>query len=308
MYLSYSGFKKHTGFDDNKGCPFAYCLQYIVKLEVPDAVDDRLGSIFGTTIGRIVERFYDQKAWKAEHPQALLINWTSEVLEEVIKDETTAKKFRPAGVLLWKDMPGATERAYANKEELASDLRDCVAKTLRIIRHERLLGPRADVEVRLDDVVNGHKLAGRADLIVERIRPHNDLVIVDGKGSKYRGDKVDRQQLLWYAMLFQRHEKILPDRVGFIYWRFDPPASSDWFDVTQAEVDALLHDVMTTISEIEKNTALLKNETSLPVVREVFKPAPDPKSCRYCLYAREDICPEGAVAAAKAKKSSKKKK
>lgn len=287
MYLSYSGYKKLAT------CGLAYFLEYVEHLEV-EGVDDRQGALYGIVVGRIFERFYVEKAWKNPQPKAHVMGWVDPVLAAVIKEETSPKKFRPAATILWKGMPGAKPTAYASPEEVAADLRDGVDRGFRIIRHERLLGPRADAEVKLDALIEGHKLAGRADFIIRRTSPHNDLVITDGKGSAYRDAFVDKHQLLWYSMLFREHEKTLPDRVGFIYWRFEPPESSDWFEVTSAEVDNLLEEVLNLVVSVEKKLKTLgSGKKPLAVVREVFPPNLTEAGCKFCPYATEAHCPEG---------------
>lgn len=296
MYISYSGYKKLIG------CAFAYWHSYINKTEIPGP-DDRLGSVYGSSVGRLFERFYAEKVWKSNEPQAQVMSWVQATVDQVLHDEVSPSKYREGGTLLWHGQKGATRHAYKNREEIVADVRDAVARGFRIIRQQRLLGPRAEAEVKLDQTIEGHRIAGRSDFVILRTKPHNDLTITDGKGSKYRDAFVDKRQLLWYAMLLQKKEGHLPDRIGFIFWRFEPSEAMDWFDVTQSEVDALLQSALAEIEKVEAGERQLGTEKSYGSVAEVFKKTPNAEGCQFCPFATDAICPEGV----KMNKSAKKK-
>lgn len=300
MYLSYSGYKKLVS------CAFAYWHDYINKTELP-TLDDRLGSIYGTVVGRLFERFYVEKVWRVDQPQALVMSWVEPTVDTVLKEETSPSKYRKGGVLLWQGQEGATRNAYASREQIVADARDAVARGFHIIRRERLLGPRAEAEVKLDQTIDGHRIAGRADFIVQRTKPHHDLTITDGKGSRYKDKYVDKKQLVWYAMLLQRKENVLPDRVGFIFWRCAPDEAMQWFDLTQDDVDSLFASVMTEVEKLERAEKTLGSEKHLPIVAEVFPKNPSEENCMFCPYASEEICPEGLKARKKTSKSKARK-
>lgn len=301
MYISYSGDSKL------ESCAFSYWLAYPGKFEV-DAPDDRLGSIYGSTVGRLFEKFYNEKAWRDPYPQALVMSQVDATLDAVLKEETSPSRLRKAGVLLWRDPADSKARSttYANREEIASDVRDAVSRGFHIIRQHRLLGPRAEAEVKLDSDIEGHRIGGRADFIIRRTAPHHDLVILDGKGSRYRDKYVDVKQLLWYSMLLREKEGVLPDRVGFVFWRFDAQEAVDWFDVTSKDVDDLLQTVLTRMASVEAGLKLLGDEKDLKAVAEVFPKNPNAQNCRFCPYAIDSVCPEGVPFLDKKKKSQKK--
>ena len=71
-YLSYTGFKTY------KTCPLTYWNDYVnnTVLEKPD---DRLGSIYGTVVGTLFERFYNEKIWRKPQPQAEVMALVDEV-------------------------------------------------------------------------------------------------------------------------------------------------------------------------------------------------------------------------------------
>jgi hypothetical protein len=291
MYLSYSGWKKYD-------CPFAYYNDYVAHTP-KEGVDDRLGSIYGSVVGKLFEDFYAQKLWKKPEPQAYLMSLVEKTVDKTIHREITPWKDRPGGVLLWKGKgEGQNPKGmYENREELIVDVRDAVARGFQIIRHHRLLGPRTDAEYKLDYTFEGDTYAGRADFVIQRTKPHRDLLIVDGKGSQHRGRYVDPKQLQWYAMLFWLHslkegKPQLPDKLAFLYWRSKPDECMDWLDVSESDVMEMFEVVKDTVHEIKRLEKMILPNAPAEAARGVFKPKPNEKNCRFCPYT--SICPAGA--------------
>ena len=295
MYLSYSGWKKL------KTCAYAYWNGYIGKTPV-EGPDDRLGSIYGSVIGKLFEDFYEKQIWRRDKPTAAVLAEVERAADWIIRRETSPWKDRQGGVLMWKgDGEGQNPKGlYANKEELVEDLRESVLRGMKIIRYYRLLGPYARSEIKLDFEINGHLLGGRADFIIKRSAPHNDLCIVDGKGSKWRHQYVDPKQLLWYAWLYQFHHETLPDKLAFLYWRFDPPESVDWVEFTEDDIRELHEDVLGSIQKVEQlRERLAASRTTYEAARKLFRPAAEIQAdakdaCRFCVYATDEVCPAGA--------------
>lgn len=301
MYLSYSGWNKLK-------CPLAYWHSYIGRTPT-SGVNDRLGSIFGSVVGKLFERFYNDQLYRQPVPREAVLALVNETISSTIKYETTDDgEWHTAGVLLWKGTgEGKNPKAmYVNVDELTADVRDTVIRGLKIIRHYRLLGKDARAEVKLDSVIEGHKLGGRTDIMMRRVKPDNDEVILDGKGSRWRDAYVDTSQLKWYAMLFRRQFQRLPDRLGFIFWRYEPPKSVDWLEVTEAEVDRFQGEVLASIRRVEELEVTLGRATAHEDVRKVFLPIAGNEAarrqdieqeCRFCPFATDEICPEGRVIA-----------
>lgn len=295
LYISYSGWKKYDG------CPFAYWNSYVGKTPV-EGPDDRLGSIYGSVVGKIFEDFYNEAWWKNRRPVAMMLGKVEGALAWTIKRETTPYRGRPGGVLMWKgEGEGFNPNGmYESPEELAGDIREAVGRGCRIIRHHRLLGPYAEAEVKLDYTVEGYRLGGRADFIIERTKPHHDLCIVDGKGSRWRAKYVDPRQLLWYALLYRFHHGKVPDKLGFLFWRCEPDEAVDWVEFVEADLDELLDKVLQDLRRIEEGTARLGPRPSFAEARKVFRPVAErnkreaDKECRFCNYGSPDICPKGS--------------
>lgn len=294
VYLSYSGWKKYDQ------CPFAYWHSYISKTP-PALPDDRLGAIFGSVIGELFEQFYVQRWWKKRGDcQVFMLGQVDAFVNKVIKQETSFKWGKPGGVLLWKGHgEGKNPKAlYADQDELAADVREAVVRGLRIIRHYRLLGPRTEAEKVLDVNAGKDKIGGRADFIIQRTKPYQDLVLVDGKGSRHRDRYVDPRQLHWYAMLYRLKYNHPPDKLAFLYWKFSPPESMDWVDFSEDDLDQLFETVIEAFRQIKlsKDKLPLKADpiSMRGAAREVFKPKPSQDNCRFCPYATKMTCSPGA--------------
>ena len=291
MYLSYSGKKKTA-------CMFAYWHEYVNRTP-KEGVDDRLGSIYGSSIGKIFEDFYNLKVWRLSNPSEFLLSRVEDTVNDTILQETTTRGRKVGGVLLWKgeDLGQNPKGLYANREEIVADVRASVIRGLRTIRQYKLVGPRTDAEFKLDFTIpEGHTLAGRADFVIQRVPPFNDLLIVDGKGSKHRGAYVEPQQLYWYAMLFYLHSvkqgnPRLPDKLAFLYWKSDPDDAMDWLEVSKDDVTSLLDSVLDTIHRIQDKLKILPAGVSMDTVRGVFKPSVSESNCRFCPYSV--ACPSG---------------
>ena len=303
MYISWSGWKLH------EGCAFAYWHEYLAKT-VPEKPNDRLGSIYGSTVGVLFELFYNEQWWRKDQIQTFMVGEVERVLEQVVQEEITydQKRDRPGGVLLWKGPPpDCNPRGlYYDQDELEADVCEGVRRGLKIIRHHRLLGRRAQAEVDLNSKVDGHILGGRADFIILRTRPHYDLCLLDGKGSRHHGKYVDPRQLHWYAMLHRLRFDKLPDKLGFVYWNkpppprsFNPEESLDWVEFSEHDLDLLLEGALTAVREIEAGMETLPSsdavaaDTLQELARQVFKPRPNEDNCRFCPYATATTCARG---------------
>lgn len=283
MYLSYTGFKMVTT------CQFQYWLVYVAQ-HTPCLPDDRLGSIYGSAIGRVFEDFYRLKVWK-KGPECrdALHNMVPSIVDEVIAEAQMARKGRPAGVLMWRD-EDHPEALYANREEIISDVQSAIPPGLDTIKTHRLLGKDAVAEMKLDCDIGGHRIGGRADFVMTRLG-FGDLVIIDGKGSKHRDKYLDPRQLLWYSMLYWTKYGKFPDWSGFLLWKRSPPLNVKKYVFDTSDAEALREEILSVVREIDAKREVSR---SLPVVRESFRPSVSEDNCRFCLYAHDRVCPEGS--------------
>ncbi len=235
MYLSYSGLKEYLE------CPRAYWHKYVDHTP-PSKQPNRVHMLYGDSVGRLFEAFYNERLWSAPDPVEVLLERVDATIANVIQDET-----KKGGQFDWADLE--LKRGGRTLEEITTNVRQTVPRGIASIRHHKLIGVEAKAEVVLNSRVNGHTLAGRADFVLRRHA--GDLVLVDGKGSTWRDAYVNHRQLRWYALLHLLKFGVLPDRVGFLFWRSEPDESMDWSEVTLTEVDELKRATLNVIDRIE---------------------------------------------------------
>ena len=278
MYLSYSGY--HTF----RECPRVYFHRYINKSELPEP-DNRVNMLYGSAVGVVFERFYNDKIWRQSNTEAALQAIVEPVISEII-----AKERSKGGVFDWK----APKLKIKSLEQLTKEVRVAIPKGLATIRLHRLIGHDAAAEVKLDGKFQGHILGGSADFAMHRVEPYKDKIILDGKGSRYREQYVDAAQLHWYAMLHRAKLGVPPDRLGFVFWRQDSERALDWVPFTPADLDHILIDALAAVREIERCATSWSEAKDTPEemarLQELF-PANPSGQCKLCSY--KFACPFG---------------
>lgn len=278
MRLSYSAYKVYLQ------CPLEFWHKHIAYT-TPAVPDNRINSLYGSAIGEVFERLYNDQIWRKgpETRQAL------KGLVEPTVDRIMAEEVKRGGVYDWDD-PKAN---YHSRAAVIQNIIDDIDDGVETIKKYRLLGPMADAEVILDSEIRGHLIRGRADFIIRRTAPHDDLLIIDGKGSKHRGKYVDGMQLRWYAMLYKRRFREVPDKLCFLFWRFPPAKAVEWVPFDHHGLDKLLTEVLDACDRIEQDKARLGG--SEPQHGQgPFQPLPEQGHCRFCSF--QDRCPEAPQA------------
>jgi hypothetical protein len=289
MYLSFSGYSTYDK------CQKKYYLRYIGKV-TPPKPDNRVNMLFGAAVGASFENFYNERLWRYPDYLKRMTDGIPKLVEKVMADEVAR-----GGIIDWeerkkKDVVGSKDVNYKSLDDLIKDILETIPRGLASIRQHRLIGKIAGAEVKLDSVYEGHKLAGRADFIIHRVPPADDLCLLDGKGTKYREDAVNSRQLRWYAMLHELKHGALPDKVGFLYWREDPSTSLDAFKVTSEETAHLRALVVSTCNSIEERTRrlpVLPEQPSKELLLELFPATPNRDDCKWCDYLL--MCEEGST-------------
>jgi CRISPR/Cas system-associated exonuclease Cas4 (RecB family) len=248
-YISYSSFKCYNT------CPKKYWFSYISK---PIIDRDPRNALFGLAIGRIFEIFYNENLWKREDCDVYVLN----LIDTCIGYACSEKRFDVS-----------SDQSFL--DQIKSDLLCFVPKSMSVIRKHKLLSMNSHSEVKLnvDYSYNNTKikLGGRADFIhyIE-----DQVWIIDGKGSKYREQYTDTDQLVWYAIQHYLKYQKAPARLGFWYYRFyDDPIQ--WVQYDADSMRSLLSKAMNTISNI--NSGKFVASTSF--------------NCEMCDYKK--ICDDG---------------
>ncbi|MBV6342954.1 PD-(D/E)XK nuclease family protein, partial [Candidatus Magnetobacterium casense] len=241
-------------------------------------------AVLGVVIQSVVERFYNDELWSLLRGKQL-VDRLLDLAQEAMKVEL-AKRY-----IDWRLAPP--------RVELEKVIKDGVLGYLRTLQAHHLLGPYARAEVDLLGYVNKYTpVGGRADVVIRRESdPGKGVTILDGKnGKRYRdgrkgvGVHTDPDQLRWYALCFYLVYQAIPDRLGFVYYRypFGAPVLDaegketggieqgvEWVNCTKDDLKGLGQRAVDTVKLIEK---------------QQFEAKPVPKTCKFCDY--ESVCPE----------------
>lgn len=289
-YISYSGYKEY------EKCPYAYWHKYVVRtvLKVPE---NSVNSLYGTTIGTVFEAFYKQQIWKDKDISGRLLELAPIHLDIAIKEAKSKGR----------DVNWLDESAnYHSRQEILVDLEATIPMGVRTLRENRFVGPRMDTEFKLDFKFGKYIIGGRSDFIIQRVKPFNDLVILDGKGSKHRetyvdghklahGQKPEGIQLKWYGLLYRAHTGSLPDGLGYIFWRFEGERAIEWIEFSASDLDNLKSEVLATLTRIDMSTSKLettdKESQAYSDLRQELFPAQPSQACNLCAFST--ICEDG---------------
>jgi hypothetical protein len=216
----------------------------------------------GIVIQAVLEDLYNQHLWKHHHGlQDRLTQLTREKLSA-----TCAKSY-----IDWHQAP--------SYEEMEAVCVSGVLGYLRTMKSHRLLGQYARSEVDLfGHVASWLPVGGRADFVIRR--EDTGITLLDGKNSETKMKYVDPDQLRWYALCFALSYHRLPQRLGFVWYRypFDEEVGEqglDWIDFTKRDLAEL----------IERAKKVRRGQEA-----ERFDARPAYKVCRFCDY--ESVCPE----------------
>ena len=259
-------------FDMYESCPQRFLwsrgwptinLGYGLGKRKPKPVkESRHHAAMGQIIGKVVEDFFEQEWWKHRNG---LHDRMSTAVDAVFKAEMETQ------YIDWRQAPP--------RGEMLQVCRDGVSGFLRTVHANKLFGPWAKAEYNLLGWVNEYTpVGGRCDVIFRR--DDTGTTILDGKNSKEKGKYTNPDQLRWYALCHYLAFGRLPERLGFIYFRFPYDAEKgesgvDWVPCTKEDVRGLASRAVDAQKKMHK---------------ERFEANPVPSYCKFCEY--ETVCPE----------------
>jgi hypothetical protein len=219
-------------------------------------------AVMGIVIQAVLEDFYNKELWKQQSGLTkLLVDMTKEKLTSTL----------PRFYIDWDDAPSF--------QEMETVCTDGVLGYLQTMKAHKLLGVYARSEVELYGfAANWLPVGGRADFVVRR--DDVGITLLDGKNSGTKMKWVDPDQLRWYALCFSLAYRRMPDRLGFVWFRFPYDEGSgeqgvDWVDFTKRDLVAL----------VDRAKKVRRGQEA-----EKFKATPSYKVCRFCDY--ESVCPQ----------------
>jgi len=297
-YLSYSGYKSYSQ------CPFQYWHKYVNKTRL-DKPENGINTLYGSTVGLVFEAFYRDKIWKSPSCVDDLKALVEPYLNKAIKDQLNQGR-----ILDWSDV----KANYVSPKKVAEDALTAIVPGVETIRAHKFVGPFMEAEMKLDRKIGYHMIGGRADFVVRRTKPHGDLLILDGKGSKHRAKYIDDKpkkegeplegiQLKWYAFLYRENYGVTPDGLGYLFWRFSGKEAVEWVPFKGSDLTELKDEVLAVTNRIDKTSRNLAQAASLQArdeLRQELFPAQAGRHCTLCAFA--EVCEEGKKVNARQKR------
>jgi len=191
--------------------------------------------------------------------------------------------YRPNFMDYLKEQTRSTLLGFVNKaflddqmsfEQMAEVCIFGVLGYLHTMRQHKLWGKEVQCERRLEAQIGSLLIGGKPDFIFK-----DEMVrILDGKNSQSKDAYVSPDQLRWYALCYQLVEGVLPDQLGFVWYRYPFDATTnepgiDWVPITARDLEHLSERALyVRLGQIDRK----------------FDPIPVPKNCRICNY--EPVC------------------
>lgn len=225
--------------------------------------DSKHHAVMGIVIQAVLEDFYNRQMWNVPE---LVANLKTHLIR-MTKDKLAATL--PRFYIDWD------KTTFEEMEEI------CISGVLGYLptmRYHKLLGVYAKSELNLTgQATNWLPVGGRADFVIRR--DDTGITLLDGKNSGTKMKYVDPDQLRWYALCFSLGYHKLPDRLGFVWFRYPYDAETgeegiDWIDYTRRDLKEL----------VERAKKVRRGQEA-----GKFDPVPVAKHCRFCDF--ESVCP-----------------
>lgn len=250
-------------------------------------------AVMGIVIANVMDRLYNDELWKHKGLKARLLD----IAEQEYRRELSSN------FIDWRLSP--------SREELWETIAFAINGYLHTMKHQKLLGTYAKAEHDMVGYIDKWTpVGGRADLVFRR--DDTGITIIDHKNSRRYKDRktkkfmtyTDPDQLRWYAMCFFLSYGRMPDRLGFVYFRF--PFGAPYIDEDGKETGELEEGVdwVPFTKDDLKGLARRAKDALRGMNREKFEANPVPSKCRFCDY--ETVCPQRQAQKQKNRRNRKK--
>jgi CRISPR/Cas system-associated exonuclease Cas4 (RecB family) len=225
--------------------------------------DSNHHAVMGNVIQGVIEDFYNDYLWKHKGLRERLVRMTQERL--------TKDLVKPRNKVNYDKI------SYQELEKTCID--GVLGYVFQTMKHHRFLSNSyAKSEVELLGYMDKYlPIAGRADMII-RSDDDGKVTILDGKNSQSKMKYLSPDQLRFYALAYYLSYKKLPDRLGFVWFRYPYEEGTEedgveWITFTERDLKSLA----------DRARDVRKKQK-----KELFDPTPVPKNCNFCDF--ESVC------------------
>ncbi len=230
-------------------------------------------AVAGVAVQFAVEKLYNDELYV--DPQNLTARMEALAEREWVRQEGKPRRFIDY------------DEARKSRSEMITECRDAVRGYIQTMKAHKLLGPYARAEVPLLGWIDKWTaVGGIADVIIRR--DDTGLTIIDGKNTRHKMKHTDADQLRWYALCFFLSYKKMPDRLGFVWYRF--PHGSETTEEDGTVVKETGVEWIPFTKEDLQGLAARAVEARNGMRKEQFEANPVPSHCDFCNY--ESVCPE----------------
>lgn len=172
-----------------------------------------------------------------------------------------------------------------NHGQMEQEAMDAAIGFLSTFKEHKLLGPYAKSELDLKNWIEDgqYPIGGRPDLVLKR-KKGSRVTILDGKMSRRKSKGCNKDQLLWYGLLFWLSYNVIPSELGWIWFSY-PYGSKDVDGNTEPGVELIEFDKYDLLEVASKGKDMIQS-----VERKEFDATPKASYCNYCVY--ESVCEE----------------
>jgi len=243
-------------------CPLRFEKWYR-KHERP-ALESKHYAVFGSVIQKIFEKFYnDQMYLRGASVQQDLLDMAPIALDHYLRDNYVD----------W-----CTPFFEGTPDDTLADIKATIPSVLQAIKDFKLLGQRNRSELKVQAPLGEDTLEGYLDFVIER---DGEIIIVDGKGGQKKGKYVSSDQLKFYVLLYFMKYHQVPTKVAFLWYRF-----AEVLDTGALNTAPMWDDVLWTPADLKRLQSEIVGVLN-GIKLGCFEPKPKPKTCEYCVYAKD---------------------
>lgn len=262
MNISYHAWK------DFSLCPKKYFLRYRRNAE-PTVLQNDYFKLYGLLTEKFFTLFCNKWRYALPYMPAEEIEFKLKALWQEVQSSTVVDWNAP----------------YAKKspDEVFQKSFEDICAIMNSEKQNYFLSTDSEVDISVG-TKNGVNTTCRIDFIHQD--PNGGVLIIDGKGSSKIGKNVDKDQLLFYALMYFFHYKKWPDGLGFFYYQFNTFVP-----------------VMFTLDIMNTFRATISSDIKKILTESEFPAKPSSKACKYCDW--KNSCEEHIKRTAERRKPSK---